>query len=161
MQKPSVIGNSEKPGDDNRLYDRWVAEAQVLRAILHFDLAQWFGDVPIVGDDENGTPIILDPASTIPGRTPCADVLKWVADECDKYKDNLPFRYSNEEENWGRINGAAAYALSKRVPSCIALLRSTIPTTTRNGGLRLQRLVRISSPEQPAEQSLSSLPHSG
>lgn len=112
--KPSVIGNSEKPGDDNRLYDRWVAEAQVLRAILHFDLAQWFGDVPIVGDDENGTPIILDPASTIPGRTPCADVLKWVADECDKYKDNLPFRYSNEEENWGRINGAAAYALKAR-----------------------------------------------
>ena len=41
-------------------------------------------------------------------------MLKWVADECDKYKDDLPFRYSNEEENWGRVNGAAAYALKAR-----------------------------------------------
>lgn len=112
--RASVIGNAEKQGDDNRLYDRWIAEARVLRAIFHFDLAQWFGDIPIVGDDENGTPIILTPSSTLPGRTPCADALKWVADECDKYKDDLPFRYANEEENWGRVNGAAAYALKAR-----------------------------------------------
>ena len=37
-----------------------------------------------------------------------------MADECDKYKNDLPFRYTNEEENWGRINGAAAYALKAR-----------------------------------------------
>ena len=41
-------------------------------------------------------------------------MLQWVADECDKYKNDLPFRYTNEEENWGRINGAAAYALKAR-----------------------------------------------
>lgn len=112
--KPSVIGNSEKPGDNNRLYDRWVAEAQVLRAIYHFDLVCWFGDLAIVGDDENGTPVILTPGAALPQRTPSADALKWIADECDKYKDNLPFRYSDEEENWGRVNGAAAYALKAR-----------------------------------------------
>lgn len=112
--KPSVIGNSEKPGDNNRLYDRWIAETRVLRAIFHMDLAAWFGDIPIVGDDENGTPIILSPGMAIPERTNCADALKWIADECDKYKDDLPFRYSNEEENWGRVNGAAAYALRAR-----------------------------------------------
>lgn len=109
--KPSVVGNSEKPGDENRLYDRWIAEARVLRAILHFDLASYFGDVPIVGDDEEGNPIILSPGTVIPDRTKCEDVLKWVADECDKYKDDLPFRYSDEDANWGRINGATAYAL--------------------------------------------------
>ncbi|MCH5237133.1 MAG: RagB/SusD family nutrient uptake outer membrane protein [Muribaculaceae bacterium] len=112
--KSGVIGNAEKAGDDNRLYDRWIAETRVLRAIFHFDLIGWFGDIPIVGDDENGTPIILEPSSTIPERTPAAEALKWVADECDKYKDDLPFRYSNEEENWGRVNGAAAYALKAR-----------------------------------------------
>lgn len=47
-------------------------------------------------------------------RTPCADALKWIADECDAIKDVLPFRYSNETENWGRVNGAAAYALKSR-----------------------------------------------
>lgn len=112
--KPSVVGNADKNGDDNRLYDRWIAEARVLRAIFHMDLASWFGDIPIVGDDANGTPIILEPGSAIPPRTSCAEALKWIADECDKYKDDLPFRYSNEEENWGRVNGAAAYALKAR-----------------------------------------------
>jgi len=40
--------------------------------------------------------------------------LKWIADECDAIKDKLPYRYSNENENWGRVNGAAAYALKSR-----------------------------------------------
>lgn len=112
--KSSVVGNAEKTGDDNRLYDRWMAEASVIRAILQYDLSCWFGDVPIIGDDENDTPIVLEPGVALPPRTPAAEVLQWVVDECDKYKDNLPFRYSNEAENWGRINGAAAYALKAR-----------------------------------------------
>lgn len=112
--RPDVVGNAEKTGDDNRLYDRWNAEARVLRAILHFDLVSWFGDIPVVADDEEGTPIILSPSTALPERQAAEDVLKWIADECDKYKDNLPFRYSNEAENWGRINGAVAYALKTR-----------------------------------------------
>ena len=112
--RSNVIGNAEKPGDDNRLYDRWIAETRVIRTILHYDLVTWFGDVPVVGDDENGTPVILSPGMELPGRTKGADVLKWIADECEAYKNDLPFRYSNEEENWGRVNGAAAYALKAK-----------------------------------------------
>ena len=112
--KADVVGNAAKPGDENHLYDRWVAEVRVLRAILHMDLASYFGDVPVIGDDESGKPIIMSPGVSIPPRTDCADVLKWIADECDKYKDDLPFRYSDEATNWGRINGAAAYALRAR-----------------------------------------------
>lgn len=125
--RPDVVGNSEKPGDENRLYDRWIAEARVLRAILHMDLAGYFGDVPIVGDDANGTPIILSPATGIPPRSKCEDVLKWIADECDKYKDDLPFRYADEASNWGRINGATAYALRAR-----ALLYRASPLNNPN-----------------------------
>ncbi|MBK5720959.1 RagB/SusD family nutrient uptake outer membrane protein [Dysgonomonas sp. Marseille-P4677] len=115
--RQSVIGNSEKVGDDNHLYDRNIAEARLLRAIFHFDIACWFGDVPIIGDDENGQPIVFDPSDTETmnrARTSCADALKWIADECDAVKDKLPYRYSNEDENWGRVNGAAAYALKSR-----------------------------------------------
>lgn len=118
--RPSVVGNAEKSGDDNRLHDRWIAEIRILRAILHFDLATRFGDVPIVGDDEGGTPIILEPSSPLPPRTPAADVLRWVIKECDNYKNDLPFRYANETENWGRINGAAAYALKSRAALYLA-----------------------------------------
>ena len=71
--KPGVIGNAEKPGDNNRLYDRWIAETKVLRALFHFDLISYFGAIPIVGDDENGTPIILEPSSTIPTQNKDAD----------------------------------------------------------------------------------------
>lgn len=112
--KESVVGNAEKAGDDNRLYDRWIAEAHVIRALLHFDLMCYFGGISIIADDENGVPIILSPSSVIPERTTAEDGFQWVADEMDKYKDALPFRYSNEDENWGRINGAAAYALKAR-----------------------------------------------
>lgn len=126
--RSNVIGNAEKAGDDNRLYDRWMAETRVIRTILHYDLVTWFGDVPVVADDEAGTPIILSPGMALPGRTPAADVLKWIADECDKYKNDLPFRYSNEEENWGRVNGAAAYALKAK-----ALILRASPLYNTNG----------------------------
>lgn len=112
--RASVVGNAERNGDDNHLYDRFIAEARVLRAILHMEMVQWFGDIPILGDNEAGEPIVLTPSDPLPERSKAADVLRWIADECDKYKNDLPFRYTNEEENWGRVNGASAYALKSR-----------------------------------------------
>ena len=115
--RESVIGNAEKSGDDNKLYTRNVAEARLIRAIMHFDMAAWFGAIPIIGNGADGSPIVFDPSNTAGmnmTRTSCADALKWIADECDAVKDVLPFRYSNESENWGRVNGAAAYALKSR-----------------------------------------------
>lgn len=125
--RATVIGNAERQGDDNHLYDRYIAEARMLRALLHFEMVQWFGDIPIIGDNEAGEPIILSPGDVLPVRTPAEDVLQWIADECDKYKSALPFRYTNEEENWGRINGAAAYALKSR-----ALLYKASPLYNKN-----------------------------
>lgn len=115
--RKSVIGNAEKSGDDNRLYDRYMAEARLLRAIFHFELVRYFGDAPIIGDDEEGTPIVFDlsnPGAMNMQRTDAAEALYWIADQCDMVKDVLPFRYSNETENWGRVNGAVAYALKSR-----------------------------------------------
>ena len=115
--KESVIGNEETNDDNNRLYDRNMAEARFLRAIFHFDLVSYFGAIPIVGDDAEGNPIIFETTNTEAmnqPRTPAADALQWIADECDKVKDVLPFRYAQEELNWGRVNGASAYALKAR-----------------------------------------------
>lgn len=115
--KASVVGNTEKDGDDNRLYDRYCAEARLLRAIFHFDLTCWFGAAPVIAEDESGEPIIFDlsdPSAMNMFRTPAAEALEWVADQCDQIKNQLPFRYSDEASNWGRVNGAAAYALKAR-----------------------------------------------
>ncbi len=113
----SVVKNKVTSDDDNHLYDRYMAEARLLRAIFHFDLASWFGDIPIVGDDENGVPIIFEftnPGAMNQPRTGFAEAMEWIVAECDKVKDVLPFRYGQEELNWGRVNGAAAYALKSR-----------------------------------------------
>jgi hypothetical protein len=115
--RASVVGNVEKAGDDNRLYDRYMAEAKLLRAIFHFDIVCWFGDCPIIAEDAEGVPIVFDlnePDAMNMERTNADDALKWIADQCDEVKDLLPFRYGNETENWGRVNGATAYALKSR-----------------------------------------------
>ena len=115
--KASVVGNSAKDGDDNHLFERYCAEARLLRAFFHFDLICWFGAVPIIAEDEDGNPIVFDlsePAAMNMARTPAPEALEWVAAQCEQVKDLLPFRYSNEISNWGRVNGATAYALKSR-----------------------------------------------
>lgn len=105
-----VIPNTELEGDNNKLYDRYRAEAQFLRALFHFELVAYFGNAPILED------VVLDMddiASMNLTRSNSADVLKWIADQCDQVKDILPFRYASDG-NWGRVNGAAAYALKAR-----------------------------------------------
>jgi hypothetical protein len=108
--KSSVVGNAATNGDDNRLYDRYMAEARLLRAIFHFDLICWFGDCPII------TEVFEVTSDMNISRTPAADALKWVADECQAIIDegHLPFYYANQSTNWGRVSSAVAYALKSR-----------------------------------------------
>ena len=108
-----VIGNADKVGDDNRLGERWIAEARAIRAILTFDMACWFGPTPIFVT-EDGSPYIMNTNDPMPARSSFAEVVDWIVSECDAIKGSLPFRYANEDENWGRINGAAVLALKSR-----------------------------------------------
>ncbi len=104
-----VISDDATSGDDNHLYSRYLAEARFLRALFHFELVAYFGDAPIVEqayDTDSEEMLNLT-------RTDAAEVLEWVADECADIVDDLPFRYTSDG-SWGRINGAAAYALRSR-----------------------------------------------
>ena len=55
--RESVVGNSNKTGDDNHLYDRYIAEARLLRAIYHFDMASYFGAIPLSGKMKKEYPL--------------------------------------------------------------------------------------------------------
>lgn len=125
--RPEVIGNADKGGDDNRLGDRWVAEARFIRALLTFDMASWFGAAPIFVT-EDGEPYIMNSNDPMPDRRPFTEVIDWIVSECDAIKGSLPFRYSNEDENWGRVNGAAVLALKSR-----ALLYKASPLNNPGG----------------------------
>ena len=108
--KSSVVGNSSATGDDNRLFDRYMAEAKLLRAIFHFDLICWFGAAPIITDVFEA-----DDDMNI-SRMPAPQALEWVMGQCDEIINSgaLPFHYQNQAANWGRVSSAVAYALKCR-----------------------------------------------
>ena len=123
--REGVISNDEVAGDDNKLYRRYRAEAILMRALFHFELVAYFGDAPILVDRNaagNMNPLDTDYGIILSMdnqpqmnlyRTNAAEVLEWIAQQCDYVKDIIPFRYSSEG-NWGRVNGASAYALKSR-----------------------------------------------
>ncbi|HYQ57794.1 MAG TPA: RagB/SusD family nutrient uptake outer membrane protein [Draconibacterium sp.] len=111
------LKNADEAVVGSVLFDRYMAEAKLLRAIFHFELIRWFGAAPIIDMDEEGEPLVFemtDPEAMNISRTPPAEALKWVADQCDDVISVLPFRYTNETENWGRVSGAVALALKSR-----------------------------------------------
>jgi len=120
--KVSVLGNA--------MYQRNMAEAKLLRAMFHFELIRWFGAAPIIGDNEEGVPVVFDISNSEEmnmERTPPAEALKWVAAQCDMVKDILPWVYPDQNIDWGRVTGAAAYALKSR-----ALLYRASPLNNPN-----------------------------
>ena len=125
--RTDVIGNAEKAGDDNnKLGDRWLAEARAIRAMLTFDMACWFGPTPIFVTAD-GEPYVMNTSDPMPERSSFNEVVDWIVSECDAIKNTLPFRYANEDENWGRVNGASVYALKSR-----ALLYKASPLNNPN-----------------------------
>lgn len=91
------------------LRQRMKAEARFVRAWHHFNLAKWWGDVPLLKED-----ITPEQAKTVT-RTPHADVIKFVTDELDAAAAVLPTRDQYEDADKGRITKGAALALKARV----------------------------------------------
>ncbi|AMR32291.1 hypothetical protein A0256_13115 [Mucilaginibacter sp. PAMC 26640] len=88
---------------------RMVAETRFIRAFEHFNLAKWYGDVPIV--DHDATP---EEAQTI-SRSPKADVIKFVTAELEAAAAELPSKDAIPASENGRITKGAALALEARV----------------------------------------------
>lgn len=91
------------------LRERMKAEARFVRAWHHFNLAKWWGDIPLLKED-----ITPEQAKTLT-RTPHADVIKFVTDELDAVAAVLPARDKYEDADKGRITKGAALALKARV----------------------------------------------
>lgn len=88
--------------------DRMKGEVRFIRAWHHFNLMKWWGDVPIV--DKEITP---DEAITI-GRSPKADVLKFITTELEAAAAVLPSKDQYPAADNGRITKGAALALEAR-----------------------------------------------
>lgn len=88
---------------------RLIAETRFIRAFEHFNLTNWYGDVPLVTDDT--TP---DQAKVI-ARTPKATVVNFILSELQAIIPDLPSQDQLPASQNGRITKGAALALEARV----------------------------------------------
>lgn len=87
---------------------RLVAETRFIRAFEHFNLAKWYGDVPLINYN-----ITQDQSKTI-GRTSKADVMNFVISELQAIIPDLPSKDHLPASENGRITKGAALALEAR-----------------------------------------------
>lgn len=94
-------------GGDLAARGRIIGQARALRAILYFDLARMFGDVPLV---------TVPTEENLP-RTAASEVYKQIFDDLKYAAANIPadaFPLSSRDVNDGRITKYAAEALMAR-----------------------------------------------
>lgn len=96
-------------------------ELRVLRAYYHFELAKRFGDVPLVTKT-----YALNEINSVQ-KTPFADVMDFVADECATTATELPLDQSELFNETGRMDRGTALSIRSR-----ALLYAASPLF--NGG---------------------------
>lgn len=88
---------------------RMKAEARFIRAMLHFQLMTWFGDIPLLQQD-----VTIEEAQAIT-RSPKAEVLAFILRELDEVSVILPVQQELPTAERGRITAGAALALKARV----------------------------------------------
>ena len=118
---------------DDSHYREWLEhlelypyEARVLRAYYFFELARRYGDIPMPL-----TMLSIEEANSI-GKTPFADVIDFIVDECDtcaKYLPDNPNAYIDMlGQEYGRVCGAFARGLKTK-----ALLYAASPLFNPTG----------------------------
>lgn len=88
---------------------RMKAEVRFIRAFAHFNLTNWYGDVPLITKD-----ISPEEAKQI-ARTPKAAVISFVVSELEEIAAILPSKEGYGPGDVGRITNGAALALEARV----------------------------------------------
>ncbi len=104
------LDNVGKTPMSEDLKKRFIAEARVLRAMTYFELARYFGSVPLIKN------AYTDPLETALVPTPEADVIAFVLSELTSVADQLPANYAGGVNNeTGRITTGGAWAMKTRV----------------------------------------------
>lgn len=104
------LDNVGKATMDETLRKRFIAEARVLRAFTYYELAHYFGAVPLLKKS------YTDPEETAVAPSPAAEVIQFAIDEIKAVETDLPASYSGGAPNQtGRITNGAAWAILTRI----------------------------------------------
>jgi len=104
------LDNVSKATMDETLRKRFIAEARVLRAFTYYELAHYFGPVPLLKTS------YTDPEETAIAPSPAATVIQFAIDEIKAVEADLPASYAGGAPNQtGRITNGAAWAILTRI----------------------------------------------
>lgn len=92
---------------DEALAKRLVAEARVIRANTYFNLATFFGDVPLILDRINTLDQTANPV------TPLSDVYQAIINDLELAEPDLPHVYEAQDDQGRATRGAARALLGK------------------------------------------------
>ncbi len=93
-------------------------QARFFRATRYFRLFKRYGGLPIV-DDIQST-LLSDTTQLRAPRTSTYDTFRFIISDLTKAGDELPERWEEEANDWGRITSGAAYALAGYVANYYA-----------------------------------------
>lgn len=93
-------------------------QARFFRATRYFRLFKRYGGLPIV-DDIQST-LLSDTTKLRAPRTSTYDTFRFIISDLTKAGDELPARWEEEANDWGRITSGAAYALAGYVANYYA-----------------------------------------
>nr|WP_199077479.1 RagB/SusD family nutrient uptake outer membrane protein [Pedobacter sp. ASV19] len=104
------LDNIGKATMDETLRKRFTAEARVLRAFTYYELAHYFGPVPLLKKS------YTDPQETAIAPSPATEVIQFAIDEIKAVEADLPASYAGGAPNQtGRITNGAAWAILTRI----------------------------------------------
>jgi len=98
-----VIANAPEVPGDTALIGRMVNEAKFIRALDYYELATWYGDVPLILAPQA-------PADVFVTRTPQSKVLAQIEQDL-KDASHLPLKSQYAATDNGRVTGGAALSL--------------------------------------------------
>ncbi|HEX8021285.1 MAG TPA: RagB/SusD family nutrient uptake outer membrane protein, partial [Mucilaginibacter sp.] len=92
--------------------ERWIAEAQFLKAFYHFQMFRAYGPIPII--DKN-LPIDASIDDIRVKRRPVDEVVNYIAGLYDQAAAKLPLTIRNEGSELGRVTKAAALSMKAKL----------------------------------------------
>lgn len=109
---------------DETLKKRLIAEARFMRALFYYNLADFYGGVPLIKQ-------LLTLGDPLPARNTTDEVLKFVAAECDEAAKDLSPIYTGADVGRATLGAALtlkarAYLLNKQFPEAAAAAKQVI-----------------------------------
>lgn len=111
---------------DNALKEQYLGEIRFIRALIYFNLVQFFGEVPLVTEE-----ITSENEAYSYKRSPVSDVYTQIISDLQAAADLLPESYN--DANAGRVEKGAAlsllgkvYVTGKQFDSAVPVLREVV-----------------------------------